>query len=282
MRIIVVGPGRAGLSIATAAHASGHDVVAIVGKDDDQAQTAAGAVGARALGPGDSLPPADLLVLATRDDDIAPVAAALAERIAGIGSAVHLSGLASVSTLAPLVGAGMDVGSFHPLQTLPSPEAGAARLGGAWVAVTASPPLRGRLHDLAASLGAHPFDLADHAKALYHAGAASAANFPLLALSMASDLFEAVGVPFEAARPLVEAVIANAFEIGPRPSLTGPVARGDIGTVEAQLDAVAAQAPQWLGAFSANVLYLARLAGRGDDFRTLLERWRPDGTDGPS
>jgi predicted short-subunit dehydrogenase-like oxidoreductase (DUF2520 family) len=277
MRIIVVGPGRAGLSIAAAARNAGHELAAIVGKDHEQAAAGAAAVGSRALGPNDELPPADLLIMAVRDDDIAPVAGELASRMKGIAAAVHVSGLASVQTLAALAGAGIEVGSFHPLQTLPTPEAGAMRLAGAWVAVTAEEPLRARLHELAISLRAHPFDLADDAKALYHAGAAAAANFPLLALAMASDLFAAVGVPFAAARPLVEAVIANAFEIGPRPSLTGPVARGDMGTVEAQLDAVAARSPEWLGAFSANVLYLARLTGRGDDFSELLERWRPDG-----
>lgn len=279
MRIIVVGPGRAGLSIAAAARDAGHQLEAIVGKDDDQAATSAAALGARALGPNDMLPPADLLILAVRDADIAAVADALASRIEGIAAAVHVSGLAPLATLAPLVGAGIEVGAFHPLQTLPSPEAGAVRLGGAWVAITAEEPLRARLHALAASLNAHPFDLADDAKPLYHAGAAAAANFPLLALAMASDFFAAVGVPFGAARPLVEAVIANAFDMGPRPSLTGPVARGDVGTVAAQLDAVAARAPEWLGPFSANVLYLARLAGRGDDFTDLLERWRPDRTE---
>jgi predicted short-subunit dehydrogenase-like oxidoreductase (DUF2520 family) len=188
---------------------------------------------------------------------------------------VHLSGLTPVSALAPLAASGCRTGSFHPLQTLPNPEVGAARLSGAWVAVTAEEPLRTTLHGFARSLGAHPFDLADGAKALYHAGAAAAANFLLLALTMASDLLGAADVPFAAARPLVEAVVANAFELGPRPALTGPVARGDVGTVAAQLDAVAAAAPEWVAPFAASVLHLAGLAGRRDDFRDLLERWRP-------
>ena len=93
---------------------------------------------------------------------------------------------------------------------------------------------------------------------------------------MARDLFGAAGVPFAAARPLVEAVVANAFELGPRPSLTGPVARGDVETVQDQLNAVAAEAPQWLGTFSTIVLFLARIAGRGQDFEDLIAEWRPE------
>jgi predicted short-subunit dehydrogenase-like oxidoreductase (DUF2520 family) len=92
---------------------------------------------------------------------------------------------------------------------------------------------------------------------------------------MASDLFDAGDVPFVAARPLVEAVVANAFELGPRASLTGPVARGDMATVRRQLDAVAVAAPQWFGTFSSLVLHTARIAGRGHDFEDLLAEWEP-------
>ena len=62
------------------------------------------------------------------------------------------------------------LGSFHPLQTLPDPEIGATRLGGAWVAITADSDLfADRLFALAASIGMHPFELDDAAKPLYHA-----------------------------------------------------------------------------------------------------------------
>jgi len=275
MRIIVVGPGRAGLSLAAAAEMAGHHIVAVVGRTREHAAAAGEAIGAAALGVGDEMPSADLVIIATRDDEIQPAAASLAGRCRQVTAAVHISGLTTVAALAPLAAAGCATGSFHPLQTLPSPGAGAARLAGAWVAVTAAEPLRSRLHELAVSIGAHPFDLADDAKPLYHAGASAAANFPLLSLAMAADLLALAGVPFAAARPLVEAAVANAFDMGPRPALTGPVVRGDVVTVSAQLDAVAAHAAEWVAPFAASVVHLARLTGRGDDFTALLERWRP-------
>jgi predicted short-subunit dehydrogenase-like oxidoreductase (DUF2520 family) len=275
MRIIIVGPGRAGMSLATAAAAAGHRIVAVVGKDLQQAAPAAKVFGAEAATTAGPLPPADLLVIATRDGAIGPVADKLASTATDIGAAVHVSGLTPVDVLAKLAGSGVPTGSFHPLQTLPTPEAGAARLEGAWIAVTAAEPLRSVLHGLAESLGAQPFDLADDDKAIYHAAAAAAANFPLAALVMAQDLFGAAGVPFAAAKPLVEAVVANAFSLGPRPSLTGPVARGDVETVRHQLEAVASVAPQWLSTYSALALFLARIAGRGHEFEALLAEWQP-------
>jgi predicted short-subunit dehydrogenase-like oxidoreductase (DUF2520 family) len=275
MRIILVGPGRAGLSLSLAARAAGHDIRAVVGRTLDSAQAGIAIVGGQPLTPDVDLPEADLLLLATRDEAIGAVAAQIAPHAGAVASAVHISGLAPVTTLDPLAEAGLATGSFHPLQTLPNPETGAARISGAWIAVTAAEPLKGRLVELARSVGASPFDIDDAHKPLYHAAAAAAANFPLAALTMASDLFEAAGVPFDAARPLVEAVVGNAFDIGPRPALTGPVARGDVDTVRAQLDAVAAADPSWLGAFAAFVRELARLTGRSEEFEEMLRTWEP-------
>ncbi len=277
MRIIIVGPGRAGLSLALAAAAAGHDLVAVVGRDPAQAEAAGTRLGTVALTTSHTLPEADLAVLAVRDEAIASVAAAITDRVEHVGSAVHLSGLTSVSALDALRAQGLAVGSLHPLQTMPSPEAGAARLAGAWFAVTAAEPLRSQLHELAGSLGGRPFDLADEDKAIYHAAAAAAANFPIAALTMAADLFATAGVPFAAAEPLVTASVANAFEMGPRPALTGPVSRGDVATVQAQLEAIAEQAPTWLRPYSVLVLQLARIAGRHEVFEDLLVSWWPVG-----
>ncbi len=275
MQLVIVGPGRAGMSLALAASVAGHTVAAIVARTRDAAEQPADLVGATACAIGDDLPPSDLVILAVRDDAIGAVAAALAGSVARSSAAVHVSGLAPVSVLEPLANAGLAVGSFHPLQTLPTPEAGAARLAGAWIGVTADvPALRERLESLARSMDAHPFVLSDEAKATYHAGAAAAANFPLAALAMASDLFEQAGVPWEAARPLVEAMVANAFELGPRAALTGPVARGDVETVRGQFDAVHRDAPEWRATYAAFVQVIARLAGRVDAFEDVIRQWR--------
>jgi predicted short-subunit dehydrogenase-like oxidoreductase (DUF2520 family) len=209
-------------------------------------------------------------MLATRDAAINPVALQLAKKELDIGAAVHVSGLTPVDALAPLAEQGLAIGSFHPLQTLPNPEAGAARMAGAFVAITADAELQELLFGLARDLGATPFPLGDDKKPLYHAAATAAANFPLAAFAMASDLFAAAGVPWEAARPLVEAVVANAFDLGPRAALTGPVARGDTQTVSSQLQAVATDTPEWRTAFARFVEALAALTGRTEQFESVL------------
>ncbi len=270
MRIVVLGPGRAGMSLAIASVAAEHDVVAVVGRSFDSAERGAAIVGAVPLTINDGIPQADLLVIATRDEAIGPVAARVARQDIAIPAAVHLSGLTPVAALAPLTDRGLATGSFHPLQTLPTPDAGAARLAGSYIAITADATLHDTLEAFADSLGATPFTLEDAAKPLYHAAAAAAANFPLAAFAMASDLFGSAGVPWDAARPLVEAVVANAFDMGPRAALTGPVARGDVTTVAAQLDAVASSNPEWKVAFARFVESLAALTGRSEQFESVL------------
>jgi len=273
MRITLVGPGRAGTALALAARAAGHDIVAVVARRLESARDAAAVLGdPEALPLHAHLPQSDLVVIATRDGAIEQVADEVSRHADDVAATVHLSGLASVATLDVLVERGIAVGSFHPLQTLPTPQAGAERLRGAWFAVTTGDErLRAGLHELAVSMGGHPFDLADDFKPLYHAGAAAAANFPLAALAMAADLFEAAGVPFEAAEPLVQAVVANAFEFGPRAALTGPVARGDVATVVAQLRAVASAAPELATGFGAFVAELGRMTDRDELFRDVVE-----------
>ena len=91
---------------------------------------------------------------------------------------------------------------------------------------------------LAETLGLRPFELADAAKPLYHAGAAVASNFLVTLRRAAGSLLETAGAPPEALDPLMRRTIENGFE------LTGPIARGDWGTVEAHLRAIRAEVPR--------------------------------------
>lgn len=227
MELVIVGMGRAGGSIAIAARAAGHRLVGTLSRSPHR-------------GPGphltwdDPLPACDLAVLAVSDSAIAEVAERLAPVWRPQTPAVHLSGFASASELSPLAATGAAVGSFHPLQTLPDPERGAEALAGSFVAVTAGPDLTATLEELASSLEMRPFALSDEAKPLYHAAAAAAANYVVEALAVSSDLLVAAGVDWRVVEPLTRRVVENVFTIGPEAALTGPIARGDLGTVAGQ------------------------------------------------
>jgi predicted short-subunit dehydrogenase-like oxidoreductase (DUF2520 family) len=232
--IIIAGPGRAGGALALAAAAAGHNIVGVVSRSEVT-------FGRFSRFEYDApLPRADLLVVAVRDSYIDEVANRLAPSANDVASAVHLSGFGSVGLLSPLKAAGVATGSFHPLQTLPSPAEGARALAGSWVGVTAGEELRRTLWDFAATLHMRPFDLADDQKHAYHAAASAASNFVVAALGLSERLFAAAGVPTAAARPLTERVVENAYSLGALAALTGPIARGDWPTVSGQIEAAGA------------------------------------------
>lgn len=269
IRIIIVGPGRAGISVGLAFRRAGHEIVGVLGRSDVARKAAP--LEAPILKWDETLPVSDLVVIAVSDDAIEPVAGVLAE-IAGRGrAAVHMSGLTSVGALSALARIGMRTGGFHPLQTMPNPQEGVRALAGAAIGITADGPLLDMLERLARDIGANPFPLNDSQRPLYHAAAAAAANYVLAVLGLAEELFAAAGVPFAAARPLVAEIVANAFDLGPRLALTGPIARGDVGTVQAQIAAVGSVDSQLAEDFKAVGRATARLAGASAAMREVLE-----------
>jgi predicted short-subunit dehydrogenase-like oxidoreductase (DUF2520 family) len=254
--MIIAGPGRAGGALAIAAAAAGHHIVGVVSRS--------GAMAGRfpSLSYEDELPAAEILVIATPDDQIGPTAERLLPIVSRVDSVIHLSGFTSVRVLGQFAEAGAHIGSFHPLQSFPDPEVGAKSLAGSWVGLTASEPLLGRLTELAATLSMIPFPLPDESKALYHASATAASNFVVAALDLADKLAKQTSVPFEAFQPLTTTAIANAFASGPAQTLTGPIARGDWETVRGQFEAVADSVPDRLQQFQAMVQATAITADR--------------------
>jgi predicted short-subunit dehydrogenase-like oxidoreductase (DUF2520 family) len=146
----------------------------------------------------------------------------------------HVSGATPLSALDPHTRRF----SVHPLQTFTRAR-GPEQLDGAFAAVTSEgDEARERGFWLARTLGLQPFELADAARPLYHAGAAIASNYLVTLHRVASELFRAAGAPPEALVPLMRRTIDNGFE------LTGPIERGDWETVEAHRRAIRAAAPE--------------------------------------
>jgi predicted short-subunit dehydrogenase-like oxidoreductase (DUF2520 family) len=262
MKIAVYGPGRAGGALALAAMRAGHEITSVEGRSPDAVRRLSDEVGSTGGTP-------DLLIVALADDALVD-----AWQIIGVDASpaavIHVSGAVPISVLEPFAREGALTGSFHPLQTFPDSHIGASRLTGAFVAITALDDLKATLFEFARSLGCVPFEVDDDTKPLYHAAAAASANYTLAALAVANQLFEAAGVDFAAARPLVEAIVANAFELGPEDALTGPIARGDIATVESQLAAVSDSVPEVLEAFTALARVTAKVAGTESEFSGVL------------
>ena len=239
LRIAVVGPGRAGGAVALRARAVGHQIEAVVPGPSGSVPEGLSDAAIVADGP---LPPVDLVILSVPDDSIAIVSEALVEHLPSSAKpvVVHLSGLTSVQALSSLADAGCGTGGLHPLMTLPDAGTGSEALAGAPAGISASSPDAAEMiAGFAASLGMRPFELDDGRRALYHAAASVAANMVTAVLGLSFDLFAGAGIDPAVSRPLVREAVDNCFDLGPGPALTGPVARGDVGTVALQRSAVA-------------------------------------------
>jgi len=265
----LVGPGRAGTSVALLLVRRGWRATAVAGRAPEAASTRA--LAARLRAPAVAVAAAgreaELVVLATPDGAIDEAAAAVAGSLEPGALVVHLSGARTLDALEAVARVRPDcaTGSLHPLQTLPSGDAGEHRLPGSWAAVGGAPAVT----ELAEELGLRSFRVDDADRALYHAAAAVAANHLVALLGQVERLARAAGVPFEAFLPLVRASVDNSADLGPAAALTGPVARGDLVTVARHLDALPASERH---AYAAMAEQARRLARRDDpDLRRLLE-----------
>ena len=213
VRLRIIGPGRAGTSLAQALTAARWDVAPLLGRGDDLAPAARGV---------------DLLVIATPDARVREVALAVEPVPSTV--VVHLAGSLGLGVLAPH----RRRAAVHPLVALPTPALGARRLAGAWFAVAGD-----RLaHDVVRALRGRWFEVADADRPMYHAAAVIASNHLVALLGQVERLSEAVGVPFEAYVDLAQATLDNVAALGPAAALTGPAARGDEATVRRHLRAL--------------------------------------------
>jgi predicted short-subunit dehydrogenase-like oxidoreductase (DUF2520 family) len=204
----VIGPGRAGLSLARALPGAGVAVVGVLGRADD---------------PWPAAHDVDALVIATPDDVIGAVAGAVEpdERCV----VVHLAASLGLDVLAPHPRRA----SLHPLVPLPTPEIGAARLtGGAGFAVAGDP----LAHELAVALGGRPFSVAEADRSRYHAAACVAANHVVALLGQVERIAASAGLTLDAFLDLSRAALDDVARLGPAGALTGPAARGDWATLE--------------------------------------------------
>jgi predicted short-subunit dehydrogenase-like oxidoreductase (DUF2520 family) len=268
--VALVGPGRAGTTVALGLLEAGWDVVAVAGRAPDAASTAA-AVAVLAARPelvSEVGAGAALVLVATPDRALEQAIATAEPSIEPGALVVHLAGSRGLDVFDDLKAKrpGVRVGALHPLQSFPSATVGLERLRGSWAATAGDP----EVSEIAYSLGLRTFEVSDADRPAYHTAASVASNHVIALLGQVERLAATCNVPFEAFGPLVRASVQNAFALGPADALTGPIARGDLATVEGHLVALD---PSERDAYRALAREAARLTGRRD---TGLERLLDD------
>jgi predicted short-subunit dehydrogenase-like oxidoreductase (DUF2520 family) len=239
-----IGAGAVGGTLARALAARGATVASVAARGLSRAQALAASLpGCRyEADPAVLVSHATTVVLAVPDDALPHLDAALPWRP---GQAViHLSGTQGAEALPAALAAGAAVAALHPLLSFPraaaSGEAALAHLRGCtWALETDDAALAARLRLVVAALGGRIVRLGVGDRVPYHIAAVLASNYVVALLGASTELWRAFGVDsttaLEALLPLLRGAVEGLAANGPAAALTGPIARGDAGTVAAHL-----------------------------------------------
>ncbi|MFI6514000.1 Rossmann-like and DUF2520 domain-containing protein [Spirillospora sp. NPDC050679] len=276
----VVGAGRVGTALGVALERAGHRVVAASAvSETSRLRTAERLPGAVPGTPQEVVAAADLVLLTVPDDALRELAAGLVATGVPVAGKLflHTSGRYGATALDDLTRAGGLPLAVHPVMTFTGRPDDVDRLNGISFGVTAPEPLRPVAEALVLEMGGEPVWITEERRPLYHAALAGGANHLVTLVVESMDLLREAGVgePGRMLGPLLGAALDNALRLG-IDGLTGPVARGDAGTVADHVGELARHSPEGRRAYVALARLTAdRALGAGllkpEDAERLLE-----------
>ena len=246
--VAIIGTGIVGSAVARSLKLKGYNITGVFSKTKEKAlllESDLGCIVAEA--PGDLLEKAEVIFITTYDREIGGIASVLAQTgsVKTKQTFFHMSGALSSEILNPLKEKGAATGSIHPLQSFASVEKAIKNLPGTFFAVQGDDQASDLADRIVRDLGGTAFTVNIKDRMLYHLGACVASNYLVAITHFAVSIFRQIGMSSEQANralmPLIVGTVSNISELGPVKALTGPVARGDVGTVEQHLKTLESQ-----------------------------------------
>jgi predicted short-subunit dehydrogenase-like oxidoreductase (DUF2520 family) len=252
-KIGFIGAGTVGTALAVRLKEKGYPVIAVASRSKSSADRLAASVpGCKAYDTKQAVADvAELVFITTPDDAIGQVASELKWHPGQ--SVIHCSGAHSLDALEPAKRDGAQVGAFHPLQTFANVTHAIKNIPGTTFALEADGELLETLKQMSLDLEGSWVKLGAGDKVLYHTAAVFACNYLVTLTKLATDLWQTFGVSkpeaTKALLPLLRGTLNNLENIGLPNCLTGPIARGDLGTIRKHLEALEKSAPEILSTY---------------------------------
>jgi predicted short-subunit dehydrogenase-like oxidoreductase (DUF2520 family) len=254
--IAILGLGKVGTAVGHLLKAAGYRIIAVADQSPVALKKGIPFTGGQACKSlAEAAATANCIVITTTDDAIASVCHEIVKdgAIHKGDKVIHMSGAGGLDLLAPARLAGAHVGSIHPIQSFADVAGAIINIPGSTFGITADDELREWAVSVVNALKGVPFFVPEKDKALYHAAACMASNYLTTLMYMVETTYQALGLSRkEAIRafwPLVRGTLLNIETRGAIEALTGPIARGDSGTIEKHLQALRKTLPDLLNAY---------------------------------
>jgi len=240
----IIGAGKVGGALARLFYQANYRIAGVYSRTPHHAETLATLVGSNSYSSLQAVSErADLTLLTVPDDAIESMVRELLN-VDWMGKGViHTSGAVGANVLSPLMERGAMIGSLHPAFPFTDAEIVVANFSGATFAVeTESSELRNWLESMVHTLDGHVLNILPGAKALYHAALVLVSNYTVTLYAAAEKLLTDMGAERTAVdlalNALLSATVENLRQKGIPDALTGPLVRGDVGTIATHIDAL--------------------------------------------
>jgi predicted short-subunit dehydrogenase-like oxidoreductase (DUF2520 family) len=267
--IAIIGLGRVGTAIGYLLRKAGYPIIAVASCTQTSLQERIHYTGGQAFtaeSDAEAAALASCIFITTPDDIIGVVCREIVQK-GGIKTGdkvIHMSGAGGLDLLEPAREVGANVASIHPMQSFADIEGAIRNIPSSTFGITADETLKVWAAELVKELGGIPFTVPESRKPLYHALACMASNYLTTLLNMVEKGYISLGLnQDEAIRafwPLVTGTLKNIETRGSIQALTGPISRGDVGTVEKHMAVFRREIPAYLPVYCAMGLMTVDLA----------------------
>jgi predicted short-subunit dehydrogenase-like oxidoreductase (DUF2520 family) len=268
----MVGCGKVGTALAIYLTRAGYPSAGFASKSLSSARHVADIVLSDHFSdvPWDITRYADIVFITTPDSAIEDTCNTISQNSGFTDNTVvmHCSGALASSVLSSAKTCGASIGSMHPLQSFASVDYKTNPFQGINVSLEGESPAVNIAKTIVADLGGTVVTILTEAKTLYHASAVVASNYLVTLLDLAIRLIEKAGInredAFHLLKPLIDGTLSNIKKVGVQKALTGPIARGDIKTVEKHIEEIGFKRPELLPLYKMLAFYTIDIAVAGN------------------